>query len=123
MQSLPTISKNKYSFKLLSSSTVEDTSTFVVCCSPSSFTALTSLHRQQHTLFWEGLAPEKHGGGKLGSGAFADAVKSQFGDLDGLKKDVNAAAAGIQGSGWAWLVRFCFLRPVFGVFFQKTEVL
>ncbi|GAA6035087.1 hypothetical protein NBRC10512_004817 [Rhodotorula toruloides] len=26
-----------------------------------------------------------------------------FGGLDGLKKAVNAAALGIQGSGWAWL--------------------
>ncbi|GAA5829194.1 hypothetical protein JCM3766R1_001012 [Sporobolomyces carnicolor] len=29
--------------------------------------------------------------------------EKDFGGLDGLKKAVNAAALGIQGSGWAWL--------------------
>jgi Fe-Mn family superoxide dismutase len=37
------------------------------------------------------------------SGALADAVKADFGSLDNLKKAVNTAALGIQGSGWAWL--------------------
>ncbi|KAL7343004.1 Manganese/iron superoxide dismutase, partial [Rhodotorula toruloides] len=32
-----------------------------------------------------------------------DQVQQDFGGLDGLKKAVNAAALGIQGSGWAWL--------------------
>merc|ERR1712093_860615 len=36
-------------------------------------------------------------------GPLADQVQKDFGGLDGLKKAVNAAALGIQGSGWAWL--------------------
>jgi len=56
-----------------------------------------------HTLFWEGLAPEKSGGNQLPDGALADAIKRDFGGLDSLKEKMNAAALGIQGSGWAWL--------------------
>lgn len=81
----------------------------------------------QHSLFWEGLKPEKQGGGDIANGgvsssqssasatslvlkgtyagSLAEAIKAKWGDLDALKKDVNAAAAGIQGSGWAWVVR------------------
>merc|ERR1711939_1068350 len=57
-----------------------------------------------HSLFWENLAPSSNGGGKFpSSGPLADQVQKDFGGLDGLKKAVNAAALGIQGSGWAWL--------------------
>ncbi|GAA95913.1 uncharacterized protein L969DRAFT_42281 [Mixia osmundae IAM 14324] len=56
-----------------------------------------------HTLLWESLKPEKSGGGKLTEGSLYDAVTKQYGSLDELKKKMNAAAAGIQGSGWAWL--------------------
>lgn len=56
------------------------------------------------SLFWENLAPSSNGGGKFpSSGPLADQVQKDFGGLDGLKKAVNAAALGIQGSGWAWL--------------------
>ncbi|SGY12940.1 BQ5605_C011g06662 [Microbotryum silenes-dioicae] len=55
-----------------------------------------------HTLFWENLAPVKESQFPE-SGPLADAVKASFGSLDNLKKEVNAAALGIQGSGWAWL--------------------
>ncbi|KAJ5756316.1 hypothetical protein N7533_005859 [Penicillium manginii] len=46
-----------------------------------------------HTLFWENLAPKSAGGGEppLGLGEF--------------QNKVNTALAGIQGSGWAWLVK------------------
>ncbi|BGP54332.1 Superoxide dismutase [Mn], mitochondrial [Rhodotorula sphaerocarpa] len=57
-----------------------------------------------HTLFWENLAPQSSGGGQFpSSGKLADQVQQDFGGLDGLKKAVNTAALGIQGSGWAWL--------------------
>merc|ERR1712029_459432 len=57
-----------------------------------------------HSLFWENLAPSSNGGDKFpSSGPLADQVQKDFGGLDGLKKAVNAAALGIQGSGWAWL--------------------
>ncbi|POY72620.1 Fe-Mn family superoxide dismutase [Rhodotorula taiwanensis] len=57
-----------------------------------------------HTLFWENLAPTSAEGGKFpSSGKLYDQVQQDFGGLDGLKKAVNTAALGIQGSGWAWL--------------------
>ncbi|GAA5929082.1 superoxide dismutase SOD2 [Sporobolomyces koalae] len=57
-----------------------------------------------HSLFWENLAPTSNGGGQFpSSGPLADLVNKDFGGLDGLKKAVNTAALGIQGSGWAWL--------------------
>ncbi|GAA5975762.1 hypothetical protein JCM10908_005273 [Rhodotorula pacifica] len=57
-----------------------------------------------HTLFWENLAPSSSGGGQFpSSGKLHDQVQQDFGGLDGLKKAVNTAALGIQGSGWAWL--------------------
>ncbi|GAA5935397.1 hypothetical protein JCM1841_001944 [Sporobolomyces salmonicolor] len=57
-----------------------------------------------HSLFWQNLAPASSGGGQFpSSGPLAEQVKQDFGGLDGLKKAVNAAALGIQGSGWAWL--------------------
>ncbi|KAG6013244.1 Superoxide dismutase [Mn], mitochondrial, partial [Claviceps pusilla] len=33
------------------------------------------------------------------------AIKEDFGSFDNLKKQTNTALAGIQGSGWAWLVK------------------
>jgi superoxide dismutase len=58
-----------------------------------------------HSLFWENLAPKNQGGGDPPSGALAKAIDDSYGSLDELKKKFNAALAGIQGSGWAWLVQ------------------
>ncbi|KAK5045703.1 hypothetical protein LTR84_009072 [Exophiala bonariae] len=58
-----------------------------------------------HTLFWENLAPKNSGGGEPPSGDLAKAIDTSFGGLEELKKKFNAALAGIQGSGWAWLVK------------------
>lgn len=58
-----------------------------------------------HTLFWENLAPKNQGGGEPPSGELAKAIDSTYGSLDDMKKKFNAALAGIQGSGWAWLVK------------------
>jgi Fe-Mn family superoxide dismutase len=58
-----------------------------------------------HSLFWENLAPKNSGGGEPPSGALAKAIEQSYGGLDGLKTKFNAALAGIQGSGWAWLVQ------------------
>ena len=67
--------------------------------------ALTDhLRSRNQTLFWENLAPQSSGGGQFpSSGKLYDQVQQDFGGLDGLKKAVNTAALGIQGSGWAWL--------------------
>ena len=58
-----------------------------------------------HTLFWENLAPRGSGGGEPPKGKLAEAIESTFGGVEGLKKVMNAKLAGIQGSGWAWLVK------------------
>ncbi|KAF9888018.1 hypothetical protein FE257_009408 [Aspergillus nanangensis] len=58
-----------------------------------------------HTLFWENLAPKSAGGGEPPSGALASAIDGSFGSLNEFQSKMNAALAGIQGSGWAWLVQ------------------
>ena len=58
-----------------------------------------------HSLFWENLAPANAGGGGAPSGSLATAISEAFGGVDGLKKVMNAKLAGVQGSGWAWLVK------------------
>jgi superoxide dismutase, Fe-Mn family len=58
-----------------------------------------------HSLFWENLAPKNQGGGEPPSGALSKAIDETFGGLEPFKKQFNTALAGIQGSGWAWLVK------------------
>lgn len=58
-----------------------------------------------HSLFWENLAPRNSGGGDPPTGKLATAIQHAFGGLEPLKKVFNAKLAGIQGSGWAWLVK------------------
>ena len=58
-----------------------------------------------HSLFWENLAPKNQGGGEPPSGALKKAIDETCGGLDNLQKSMNATLAGIQGSGWAWLVK------------------
>ncbi|KDN34837.1 hypothetical protein RSAG8_12107, partial [Rhizoctonia solani AG-8 WAC10335] len=57
-----------------------------------------------HSLFWKNLAP-------AGSTQLTEEAPSirrlksdTFGDRDNLERRFNEAAAGIQGSGWCWLV-------------------
>ncbi len=54
-----------------------------------------------HTLFWEIMGP--NGGGEP-TGALAQAIARDFGSLDELKTQINAAGVGRFGSGWSWLV-------------------
>ena len=54
-----------------------------------------------HSLFWQIMSPE--GGGEPG-GALADAISSAFGSFAEFKTVFSVAAAGVFGSGWAWLV-------------------
>ncbi|RCH92515.1 Superoxide dismutase [Mn], mitochondrial [Rhizopus stolonifer] len=56
-----------------------------------------------HTLFWQNLAPKGKGGGSLPKGALASAISKEFGSFEDFQKQFNTAAAGVQGSGWAWL--------------------
>ncbi len=53
-----------------------------------------------HSLFWTVLGP----GSGSPSGKLAEAIKSTFGSLDGLKEKINDAGAKRFGSGWAWLM-------------------
>ncbi|HUV30516.1 MAG TPA: superoxide dismutase [Acidobacteriota bacterium] len=52
-----------------------------------------------HSFFWSIMKKDVPFGGPA-----ADAIKSAFGSLDGFKEKFAAAAAGVFGSGWAWLV-------------------
>ncbi|MDE2858586.1 MAG: superoxide dismutase [Chloroflexota bacterium] len=54
-----------------------------------------------HNLFWQVMSPD--GGGEPG-GALAEAINSAFGSFEEFKGGFSAAAAGVFGSGWAWLV-------------------
>ncbi|KAF2859491.1 manganese and iron superoxide dismutase [Piedraia hortae CBS 480.64] len=58
-----------------------------------------------HSLFWENLAPTSQGGGEPPSGSLSKAINETWGSVDTLKEKMNTALAGIQGSGWAWLVQ------------------
>jgi Fe-Mn family superoxide dismutase len=58
-----------------------------------------------HTLFWENLAPNSKGGGGEPTGKLRAAIDTEFGSFDTLKKQLNTVLAGIQGSGWGWLVQ------------------
>ncbi len=54
-----------------------------------------------HSLFWELMTP---GGVREPSGALADAIASDFGDLAALQEEVTTAGLGRFGSGWAWVL-------------------
>lgn len=58
-----------------------------------------------HCLFWKNLAPESQGGGEAPAGALGRQIESQFGSLDKLQALTNAKLAGVQGSGWAFIVK------------------
>lgn len=53
-----------------------------------------------HSIFWENMSPD---GGGQPEGDVADAIVEYFGSFDGFQKQFNAAAMGVQGSGWAVL--------------------
>ena len=54
-----------------------------------------------HNFFWAIMAP---GGSAEPVGSLKAMIDTDFGSLDGLKEQFNAAAATQFGSGWAWLV-------------------
>ncbi len=55
-----------------------------------------------HSLFWTIMSPN---GGGAPSGDVASAIDGAFGSFDSFKEKFAAAAAGVFGSGWAWLVK------------------
>ncbi|HOC07970.1 MAG: superoxide dismutase [Clostridiales bacterium] len=54
-----------------------------------------------HTLYWESMSP--HGGGQP-RGRLANQIESDFGGFESFVKEFSAAAAAVEGSGWALLV-------------------
>ncbi|HLF56240.1 MAG TPA: superoxide dismutase [Thermoanaerobaculia bacterium] len=54
-----------------------------------------------HTLFWTAMKP---GGGGRPDGALAAAIDGAFGSFESFVERFSAAAGGVFGSGWAWLV-------------------
>lgn len=58
-----------------------------------------------HCLFWKNLTPEKNDGGQLPKGKLRDAIIDQYGSLESLIKLTNTKLAGVQGSGWAFIVK------------------
>jgi Fe-Mn family superoxide dismutase len=55
-----------------------------------------------HTFYWSSMKPK--GGGEP-AGQIADALKTSFGSYAAFKDEFTKAAAGLFGSGWAWLVK------------------
>lgn len=53
-----------------------------------------------HSLFWKLLSP--NGGGQP-TGELAEAIERDFGSFEKFQAHFNAAALGLQGSGWAVL--------------------
>ncbi len=58
-----------------------------------------------HSFFWTIMARAGDGGGGEPSGKIADAIAATFGDFARFKDAFTKAAAGVFGSGWAWLAR------------------
>jgi len=54
-----------------------------------------------HSLFWQTLCPASKSGKP--AGPLAAAVDKSFGGQQQLEEKLRAAAAGVFGSGWAWL--------------------
>lgn len=53
-----------------------------------------------HSIFWENLSPD---GGDRPDGALGDAITEHFGAFEPFQKQLTAATAGVQGSGWGVL--------------------
>lgn len=51
-----------------------------------------------HSIFWTNMSPN---GGEGPEGALAELIDGQFGGLEKFKAHFEAAAMGVQGSGWA----------------------
>jgi Fe-Mn family superoxide dismutase len=54
-----------------------------------------------HVFFWESMS---NSGAKAPAGELAKALDARFGSLSAFQEQWNRAAAGVFGSGWAWLV-------------------
>lgn len=57
-----------------------------------------------HSFFWTIMGPVTTDVSKEPTGRVASEIKTAFGDFAQFKEKFTAAAAGVFGSGWAWLV-------------------
>ncbi|MCH8528234.1 MAG: superoxide dismutase [Kiritimatiellae bacterium] len=57
-----------------------------------------------HDLFWTIMAPPGQGGGGQPGGPLAARIQSDFGSFKAFTERFSQAAAGVFGSGWAWLI-------------------
>jgi Fe-Mn family superoxide dismutase len=55
-----------------------------------------------HAFYWRSLRPARAGGAP--ESALRDRIEADFGGQERFRERFKAAAAGIFGSGWAWLV-------------------
>ncbi|NGN67598.1 superoxide dismutase [Streptomyces sp. A7024] len=53
-----------------------------------------------HSIFWQNLSPD---GGDRPDGALRDAIDEHLGGFEAFKKQLSAATASVQGSGWGVL--------------------
>lgn len=56
-----------------------------------------------HSLFWRTMGKAGAAGGGEPGGRLMKSIEDAFGDFVRFKEDFSKAAAGIFGSGWAWL--------------------
>jgi len=56
-----------------------------------------------HSMFWKIMAPAGNGGGGEPSGELAEYIEKDFGDFKSFRAHFSAAAAAVEGSGWALL--------------------
>lgn len=57
-----------------------------------------------HCLFWRMMAPAGNGGGGEPTGRLGDMIARDFGSFAKFALHFKAAAAQVEGGGWAWLV-------------------
>ncbi len=58
-----------------------------------------------HSLFWTSMGPHMEKNEKGPQGPFGNAIAGAFDDFEKFKDVFSKAAAGLFGSGWAWLMK------------------
>ncbi|MDX2133015.1 MAG: superoxide dismutase [Planctomycetota bacterium] len=74
-----------------------------------------------HALFWQMMAPEGKGGGGQPKGPLLAAIERDFGGYDKFVAHFKAAAAQVEGGGWAHLVRDPLSRRLMIVQQEKQQ--
>ena len=86
--------------KLIPNSPFEEKGLEEIICNASGPIFNNAAQVWNHTFFFESLAP----GGKPMGEILENKLNEQFGSVADFKDKFLAAAAGLFGSGWAWLV-------------------